>query len=134
MVTVKVPADDKVPPGTHDGRFVGVEEKTSDGFGDFWAWEVEVLTEDGPVTVSGASSRRFGPNAKARRWAEAASDRALKPNEDVDFDRLAGRPVRVVVEDAGAFSKVVDILPPRRKETDGSREASPPRRKDTQEG
>jgi hypothetical protein len=111
----RVPTSEGVNPGTYEARFAGIEEKNSDQYGTFWAWQFDVLLDDGPRSVSGASSPKLGRSTKARGWVEVLLGRDLEPGEDVDFEMLVDRPCMVVVEaDSRGYGKVGDVLPPLR--------------------
>jgi hypothetical protein len=106
----------RVPPGIWDGTYPGVItaiEVRESNKGDFLVWEVDALTENGPVPVSGTSENKLDRPTRTRRWAEAVLGRELEEGEDVHFDRLIGQPVLVVVarNDKG-WAKIADILPP----------------------
>jgi hypothetical protein len=73
-------------------------------------WTFKVPTDEGDAEVTGASSRMTGPNSKLVKWAGAILGRELTPNEHVDPGMLFNKPVQVVVEVKGGYSRVTDLI------------------------
>ncbi len=110
-----------VEPGTYPAVLDSVEAKTSQAFGDFWAWNFLI----GDTPVGGATTPKLGANTKARRWTEAIVGRPLELDEEVDYGKLEGRSCLVVIElnDKG-YSKVAEVLAPIRQSTAPVRSSS----------
>lgn len=91
---------------------VGVELiETREGPKDLVRWEVELTTDDGPVTLDALSSMQFGARAKARQWATALG----VTKEQVAAEDLVGREALAVVEiesrDGVDYNKLAQLVP-----------------------
>ena len=113
-------ADDNevLEAGEYAAVFRGIEapEEKSD-YGYYLIWNLEVMTEDGPVAITGRSSRpdKFTKGCKARQWYEAIGARELEKGEVMAFGKLVGRPCRVALEvkstEKGDFNRILNVLP-----------------------
>jgi hypothetical protein len=104
-------------PGVYNAEFVRVEESVVAGpYGHYIDWFFSVETDDGPIEISGRSSRpeRLTRTTKARVWLEQILGRSLAKDERVDTSKLAGAPVQLTIglNDSGQFNRVVAIHGP----------------------
>ena len=104
--------------GEYPATFQGVTAPDEPSqYGLFLEWDFSVLTEDGPVNVSGRSSRPdvFTRSTKGRLWYEAIAGRQLGKGEVMTFGKLVGRPCRLALEvrdtEKGAFNRILNVLP-----------------------
>ena len=103
-------------PGVYTATFDRTEDLLEPGpYGFYTDWFFIVTTEDGPVEVSGRSSKpeRLTRSTKARQWLEALLGRPLAKDETVDTTTLEGTRVMltldVKVTEVGDFNRVVGI-------------------------
>lgn len=109
---------DVLDVGTYQAEYVKVTPSEVDGpFGPFLDWEFSALNPATMATakVTGRSSTSFGPDTKAREWAEGVLGRQLAKGERLDFDTLVGRPCQLVLEivekTKGSFNRIATVLP-----------------------
>ena len=112
---MKITAPEKpeaIEAGTYPATFLRVEDGGEGEFGPYWIWWFLVEAGDGAITtVSGASSTKFGPRAKAHQWTKALIGRSIEAGETIDFDTLPGRDCSLVLSinenDFNAIDSVV---------------------------
>jgi len=98
-----------------------VDEKTGQPR-PYIRWTFELLEEGYEArTIRGNSSTNFGPQAKARAWAEALLGRKITAGEQVSEDDLSGKECILMVTleetDRGVFAKVDSVNPIRQSKT-----------------
>ncbi len=99
-----------IPNGTYPAALFAIIPKTSDAYGEFWAWDFQVRKPDGEVVVvGGASSTNTGSKSKAGKWLAALLGRKLVKGETVN---PVGQPCMVVIEEVDGWPKVTEVLPP----------------------
>ena len=103
-------------PGVYEAVFDRTVDPLEPGpFGHFTIWYFVATTEEGPVEVSGISSRRsrLTRSTKARQWLEDILGRPLINEETIDTSSLRG--TRVMLElhikttEFGEFNHIVGI-------------------------
>ena len=117
MTSFTAPSYELLDDGVYEAEFRGIEERQKED-GVFYLWSFAVDYDGREIPVSGASSPKFGPKAKARAWAEAILGRAIQAVETVDVDALAGRPCQLILgtvdRDGTQFNQIVQVLKARR--------------------
>ncbi|MFN2484262.1 MAG: hypothetical protein ABR509_04910 [Candidatus Limnocylindria bacterium] len=116
-VSFEVPTSVALEGGVYSAVVAALEPTTSSFDGsDAVKWFFDVVTGDGPVTVTDISSTKFGRQAKARQWAEAIVGREFRAGDRLQPDDLIGRQCELVltVNDRG-FNKVADVRPAARQ-------------------
>lgn len=98
-----------IPPGTYEAKLVSVTVKTSVEFGDFRAWDFELIAGN---IVGGGSSMMTGAKSKGGRWIAALLGRKPDKGENVTQAIIGARCLVVVGLDKNDWPKVTDVLPP----------------------
>lgn len=115
-------------PGEYAG-FV-VEVKAVDGqYGPQLRWQF-TLEHDGG-SISAWTSQTFSQRSKLYAWVRACFDgKEIPPSWALDTNKLAGRQVRLIIVTEqgkdGEFSKVRELLPPRKFPTSAAARVAPP--------
>jgi hypothetical protein len=68
--------------------------------GPYLLWRFSIVVDDADNSVSGVTSTKLGPKAKARQWAEALLQRPLQPGEELDLEELIGMRCQVYITTA----------------------------------
>ncbi len=112
-----------IPAGVYDATLKSVEEREStqpsqydNGSTSYLFWTFAIVGKKKTVEVSGSSSPRFGPKAKANRWVSALLGRKLATGEVIDLEALIGKPCKLTVTletDDQNFerNRIGDVLP-----------------------
>jgi hypothetical protein len=77
------------------------------------------LVPDHKRTLVAYSSFSASLNSKCMKWASALLNRAIEPNEQVDFEKLVGRTAIAVVvrkqkDDGSEYNRIDNLLPIRK--------------------
>lgn len=126
-LTIKQTVFEVLEPGEYPA--VVAEIEAVDGqFGPQLRWRFDL--GDGR-RLSAWTSQTFSAKSKLGKWAVACfGGRELPRDYVLDTDKLLGRPVRLIVVTEngrdGPFSKVSDVLPPRRPQPAKPVAAEPP--------
>ncbi len=87
-----------VEAGLYTATIDNIEEKTAPDGRVYVLWTFRVADDFGDtVIVKRPTSLNFGPKSVARKFAEAALGRPIRPGETVEFRDLIGKQVRIVV-------------------------------------
>lgn len=105
-----------IKPGTYPATFAALEEFVTGEGAELYRWHFRITPDhEDPITLSGISSRAFGPRAKARRWAAALTGRTLEAGEVFDPSDHAGSRCVVMVsierKDGVDYNRLDDVLP-----------------------
>jgi hypothetical protein len=87
-----------VPPGLYTARLEEIKEAQSQ-HGTYYPW-VFIIEDKGEFEgrrVRANVSDKFGPQAKARRWAEQMISRPIRKGEQFDTDALLGQSYHIMV-------------------------------------
>jgi hypothetical protein len=126
---LKVPITENLPDGLYQGRLFGIEERESDT-GPYLRWSVDIEYKGDTVKRAGNTSASFGPKSKAYRWATALLGRRPRAGEEIDADKLAGRPCLVQITTTegpdGGFNRIEAILPGQRDDQDNDADFDEP--------
>jgi hypothetical protein len=106
----------QLPPGLYEHASLSEIEKRHGENGEFLLWKFAVDYKDRQVTVTEASSTKFSPQAKARRFAEALLRRAIKVDEEIKPESLYDLPCQLLLtvaplDDGGSVNRVEKVLP-----------------------
>jgi hypothetical protein len=103
-------------PGTYAAVFDRADDSPEPGpFGNYTDWFFTVTTAEGPVEVSGRSSKpeRLTRSTKARQWLEDLLGRPLAKDESIDTASLKGTQVMLTIDvkttDVGEFNRIIGI-------------------------
>ena len=109
--------------GTYDAELFCIEDDIGE-FGPFWKWRFQIRKGAEWVPVTGVTSKRFGPRAKARQWAEAILNRKIQTGAVIDLDSLERMRCQLVLfvfehDDGALDNRVAEVLPagPREEHT-----------------
>lgn len=87
-----------VDPGVYDAVIDSIEEKIAPDGRVYALWSFRVAGDFGDtVIVKRPTSLNFGPKSVARKFAEAALGRPIRPGETVEFSDLIGQQLRIIV-------------------------------------
>ncbi len=87
---------DTIPAGIYEAALVRVEEaKNAEGSYVKWIFSVSIQGEARSLT--GASGMNLDAGSKTRFWTEALLGRPLRADEEIDLEKLVGRPCRIEV-------------------------------------
>ncbi len=98
-----------IPPATYEAKLVRIETKTSAEWGDFRAWDFELVNG---ATVGGGSSMYTGKKSKGGRWIAALLGRQPVEGERITEAIIGASCLVVVGLDKNDWPKVTDVLPP----------------------
>jgi len=98
MVKAKVETKElpRIEEGIYDALFDDVE-LVETAYGNKWRWTFKIPLKDGIVTISGLTSTTFSRKGKAYKWVCAINGKKYKEGEEIDTDKLRGRPCKVEV-------------------------------------
>jgi hypothetical protein len=87
-----------VDPGVYDATIESIEEKTASDGRVYVLWSFRVVDDFGDtVIVKRPTSLNFGTKSIARRYAEAALGRPIRPGETIEYRDLIGQQLRIIV-------------------------------------
>jgi hypothetical protein len=87
-----------VDPGVYDAVIDTIEEKTAPDGRVYVLWSFRVVDDFGDtVIVKRPTSLNFGPKSIARRYAEAALRRPIRPGETIEYRDLIGQQLRIII-------------------------------------
>jgi hypothetical protein len=87
-----------VDPGVYDAVIDNIEEKTAADGRVYALWAFKVVDDYGDtVIVKRPTSLNFGPKSTARKFAEAALGRPIRPGETIEYRDLIGQQLRIIV-------------------------------------
>lgn len=111
----------ELEPGVYRSELVKVEDIPEGGqFGPYTKWYYKVLEEGfEDIDLRGNTSFNFGPQAKARMWAEALLGRRIDRGETIELDDLIGRQceltIRMEETERGVYPRIDSVNAVRRK-------------------
>ncbi len=95
----KAPSYKIVEPGMYVATIDNIEERTGQDGRAYAMWSFKIVDlDDDEVIIKRPTSLNFGPKSHARKFAEAALGRPIRPGEIVEPADLVGKQVKILVK------------------------------------
>ena len=124
MTTRQIEDYDTVEPDWYDAVCTALDEGPEGQWGPTVEFVFDVMTGDGVTEMTALASDKWKGDTKARRLVATIVGRLLAKGEDVNWNEVEGKPVRVnvsVVEDKKGLTRnrITEVAPPRRQKPGG---------------
>ncbi len=115
-LTITAQSNEPIPTGEYRVELTAIE-LVDGNYGKQFKWTFAVPDEGRTLTAYSRVSASL--KSKCMQWASALLNRAIEPNEDVDFGKLVGKTATAVIvrkkKDDGTEYNSIDNLLPLRK-------------------